>query len=81
MLSLTTSSVALVAPSSYSSPPTPAGIGRWLLDAALSSPLYKAVLVPQAKATMVKTAEQNGVAWTDALAWPVHYRLIGHKQC
>jgi len=35
----------------------------------LASPLYKAVLVPQAKATMVKTAEKNGVPWTDALAW------------
>ena len=40
-----------------------------MLNAALASPLYKAVLVPQAKATMVRTAEQNGVPWTDALAW------------
>jgi SAM-dependent methyltransferase len=45
------------------------GPGRWLLDAALNSPLYKAVLVPQAKGTMVKTAEANGVPWRDALAW------------
>ena len=57
--------VALV-PASTSGP---SGLGRWLLNAALASPLYKAVLVPQAKATMVKTAEQNGVPWTDALAW------------
>jgi len=44
-------------------------VGRWLLDAALASPLYKAVLVPQAKETMVKTAEENGVAWRDKLEW------------
>mmetsp|Transcript_38279 Transcript_38279/g.114599 ORF Transcript_38279/g.114599 Transcript_38279/m.114599 type:complete len:477 (+) Transcript_38279:60-1490(+) len=44
-------------------------IGRALLDAALSSPLYKAVLVPQAQRTMVETAERNGVPWRDALDW------------
>ena len=44
-------------------------LGKWVLDAVLSSPLYKAVLVPQAKATMVKTAEDNGVPWRKALAW------------
>lgn len=42
---------------------------RWLLDAVLGSPVYKAVLVPQAKKTMVKTAESNGVPWRGALAW------------
>ena len=44
-------------------------LGRRLLDAALNSPLYRAVLVPQAKRTMVSTAEQNGVPWSDALEW------------
>lgn len=44
-------------------------LSRWLLDAALASPLYKAVLVPQAKSTMVRTAESNGVPWRDALTW------------
>ena len=48
---------------------TPANFGRWLLDAALASPVYKLLLVPQAKATMVKTAEDNGVPWRKALAW------------
>lgn len=43
--------------------------GRWMLDAALASPLYKAVLVPQAKSTMVKTAEANGIPWNAALEW------------
>ena len=56
----------VVAPTSTSGP---SGLSRWLINTALASPLYKAVLVPQAKATMVKTAEKNGVPWTDALAW------------
>lgn len=49
--------------------PPLATAGRWLLDAALASPIYKLVLVPQAKSTMVKTAEANGVPWRDALDW------------
>jgi len=56
----------VVAPTSTSGP---SGLSRWLINTVLASPLYKAVLVPQAKATMVKTAEKNGVPWTDALAW------------
>ena len=47
----------------------PSGAARWLLDAALKSPLYKMVMVPQAKSTMVSTAEQNGVPWRDCLSW------------
>mmetsp|Transcript_3468 Transcript_3468/g.8932 ORF Transcript_3468/g.8932 Transcript_3468/m.8932 type:complete len:396 (+) Transcript_3468:28-1215(+) len=61
-----TGSAMVVAPTSTSGP---SGLSRWLINTALASPLYKAVLVPQAKATMVKTAEKNGVPWTDALAW------------
>jgi len=56
----------VVAPTSTSGP---SGLSRWLINTVLASPLYKAVLVPQAKTTMVKTAEKNGVPWTDALAW------------
>lgn len=59
----------LLAASAALSPATSQPIGRRLLDAALSSPLYKAVLVPQAKRTMVSTAEQNGVPWSAALEW------------
>ena len=61
-----TGSAMVVAPTSTSGP---SGLSRWLINTVLASPLYKAVLVPQAKATMVKTAEKNGVPWTDALAW------------
>ena len=39
-----------------------------LLDAALSSPLYRSVLVPQARATMVETARKNDIDWPGALA-------------
>jgi SAM-dependent methyltransferase len=38
---------------------------RFLFD----SPLFRSVVVPQARATMVKTAEANGIRWGDALAW------------
>ena len=61
-----TGSAMVVAPTSTSGP---SGLSRWLINTVLASPLYKAVLVPQAKATMVKTDEKNGVPWTDALAW------------
>ena len=40
-----------------------------VLNAVLESPLYDAVLVPQARRTMVKTAEENGIAWGPALEW------------
>ena len=53
-----TGSAMVVAPTSTSGP---SGLSRWLINTVLASPLYKAVLVPQAKATMVKTAEKNGV--------------------
>ena len=65
----TASSLALgMATSPPASKPV-GGPGRWLLEAALNSPLYKLVMVPQAKDTMVKTAEANGVPWRDTLAW------------
>eukprot|EP00562_Extubocellulus_spinifer_P011821 CAMPEP_0178555552 /NCGR_PEP_ID=MMETSP0697-20121206/8924_1 /TAXON_ID=265572 /ORGANISM="Extubocellulus spinifer, Strain CCMP396" /LENGTH=414 /DNA_ID=CAMNT_0020188569 /DNA_START=140 /DNA_END=1387 /DNA_ORIENTATION=- len=45
------------------------GILQSLLDIALNSPLWKLVLVPQARANIVKTAESNGVRWNEALRW------------
>ena len=39
------------------------------LDAVLRSPLYGWILVPQARRTMVATAEVNGIPWESALAW------------
>jgi len=45
------------------------GIAQWLLDRALESPLWKLLLVPQAKATMTKTAEANGIPWMKAREW------------
>ena len=70
MLSTSGRNLALISVAAvHASPFDVALVGRWLLDAALGSPLYKAVLMPQAKATMVQTAESNGVAWRDQLAW------------
>ena len=40
-----------------------------VLNWALKSPLYEAVLVPQARRTMVKTAEANSVPWVESLNW------------
>ena len=45
------------------------GIAQSLLDFALSSPLWKLVLVPQARKNIVKTAQENGIKWTDAYTW------------
>ena len=53
-------------------PPPPSlalRVGQLALDWALESPLYKLVLVPQARATMVQTAEANGIEWDGALQW------------
>ena len=40
-----------------------------LLNIALASPFWKYILVPNARANIVKTAEANGVQWKNALAW------------
>lgn len=45
------------------------GLAQILLDLALASPLWKLLLVPQARANIVKTAEANGIRWNQALAW------------
>jgi len=40
-----------------------------MLDFALRSPLYQLLLVPQARRTMISTAEANGIDWSGARAW------------
>jgi SAM-dependent methyltransferase len=45
------------------------GLAQTLLNWALESPLWKYVLVPQARNTMVTTAEANGIEWRQAKAW------------
>ena len=54
---------------SMPSPPKERGLGQQLLDMALDSPLYKLLLVPQARRTMVDTAEANGIGWVAALEY------------
>ena len=54
-------------------PPSPS-LAQRALDWALASPLYGGVLVPQARRTMVKTAEANAIPWAKSLAW-----IKGHK--
>jgi len=45
------------------------GILQNVLDYVLESPLWKTVLVPQARANIVKTAEENGIRWNEAKEW------------
>jgi ubiquinone/menaquinone biosynthesis C-methylase UbiE len=49
--------------------PPRSGLAQTLLNFALASPLWKYVLVPQARATMEKTAEANGIPWKTAKDW------------
>ena len=49
------------------------GIGQTLLNLALASPLWKNVLVPQARNTMVQTAEANGIPWQSCHQWISHH--------
>lgn len=59
----------------YAAPPLRAtaeprtGLAQRLLDAALASPIWEHVLVPQARASIVKTAEENGIPWAAAKEW------------
>ena len=48
------------------------GLAQTLLNLALSSPLWKLVLVPQARQNIVKTAQANGIKWTDSYNWLVN---------
>lgn len=58
-----------LAPALAALTPSAPSLGRRVLDVALASPLYKLVLVPQARRTMVSTAEANGIPWRGALSW------------
>lgn len=54
--------------SSTRAPPR-TGFAQSLLNFALESPLWKLILVPKARATMVETAEANEIPWTAAKKW------------
>ena len=43
--------------------------GQTLLNIALTSPVWKYWLVPQARANIVKTAEANGIPWNTCYSW------------
>jgi SAM-dependent methyltransferase len=45
------------------------GLGQRLLNAALNGPLWKYVMVPQARATMISTARSNGIDWPAMYNW------------
>ena len=49
--------------------PPRTGFAQKLLNFALETPIWKHILVPQARATMVKTAESNGIPWPSAKEW------------
>lgn len=49
--------------------PPRTGPAQKVLDWALESPLWKYLLVPQARKTMVQTAEANDIPWRTAKAW------------
>jgi len=49
--------------------PPRTGFAQKVLDFALASPIWKHLLVPQARNTMVKTAESNGIPWQSAKEW------------
>ena len=52
--------------------PPRTGLAQTLLNIALKSPLWKHVMVPEARKTMVKTAEANDIPWTDAKRWLIN---------
>ena len=51
------------------SAPPRVGFAQALLNIALASPLWKYVLVPQARRKIVDTAEENGIPWNKSLEW------------
>jgi ubiquinone/menaquinone biosynthesis C-methylase UbiE len=69
----TTSSTTLLAINTFDNPSTRApprtGLAQKLLDVALASPVWKHLLVPQARAKIVSTAEANNIPWTSAKNW------------
>mmetsp|Transcript_334 Transcript_334/g.829 ORF Transcript_334/g.829 Transcript_334/m.829 type:complete len:468 (-) Transcript_334:211-1614(-) len=71
--STTTSTTEESSPStSPPSPPSPSvatNLAQSLLNWALKTPIWKYVLVPQARKTMAKTAESNDIPWTSSKKW------------
>ncbi len=63
------SSLQSSTPSSLPKAKPRTGIAQNILNFALNSPLWKLVLVPQARSNIVKTAEANGIQWERALSW------------
>jgi ubiquinone/menaquinone biosynthesis C-methylase UbiE len=61
----------LSSPTATSGPKAPprTGFAQTLLNFALASPLWKLVLVPQARANIVNTAEANGIPWKECKTW------------
>ena len=51
------------------SQPAQTSLGQSLLNFALESPLWKYVLVPQARKKIVNTAQENGIPWIKSLEW------------
>jgi ubiquinone/menaquinone biosynthesis C-methylase UbiE len=56
-------------PTSSPKAPPRTGFAQTLLNFALASPLWKLVLVPQARANIVNTAEANGIPWKECKEW------------
>ena len=54
---------------SSSRAPPRTGLAQTLLNFALESPLWKLILVPQARANIIQTAEANEIPWTAAKEW------------
>jgi len=67
-MSTSGNSAEQTATSSSRAPPR-TGLAQTLLNWALESPLWKLVLVPQARANIVQTAEANKIPWTSAKEW------------
>lgn len=55
------------------------GLAQWLLDVALTSPIWTHVLVPQARASIVRTAEENNIPWVSAKQWLMNQEDVPWK--
>ena len=60
--------------------PPRTGIAQTLLNMALESPLWKLLLVPQARNKIVSTAQANGIPWTQAKAWIMEQHQQNQQQ-
>jgi ubiquinone/menaquinone biosynthesis C-methylase UbiE len=66
-LSETSTNTQIPSASNRAKPRT--GLAQTLLNAALSSPLWKLVLVPKARQNIVDTAQANGIQWEKSYEW------------